>query len=132
MQGKITLITPPDIFENDSFSILFVHLSEEDQNKVSEWLAKSDIKKNINVYFYDHEIDLPWLFHVMNRCDYKFIDLNNLNYATTMLSGYMLGKKDTYYKIDDESTSAVCHFINQDRITSIETFLEKAFNEQNN
>ena len=31
MNGKITLITPPDFFENDNHSILFVHLNDTDQ-----------------------------------------------------------------------------------------------------
>lgn len=131
MDGKITLITPPDVFENDSYSVLFMHLSTEDQEKVSEWLSKSKIKEHINVYFYDQEIALPWLFHAMGRCDYKYIDLNDVNRVTSALSGYILGKKNTFYKIDDESLSAVYHYLNQDRITNIESFLEKAFNEQN-
>ena len=131
MDGKITLITPPDIFENDSYSVLFMHLSESDQQLVSEWLAKSNIEEHINVYFYDHEIQLQWLFHALARCDYKYIDLNELNDVTRALSGYIIGKKNTFYKVDNENLSAVYHYINQDRITNIETFLEKAFNEQN-
>jgi hypothetical protein len=130
MNGKITLITPPDVFENDSHSVLFMHLSETDQEKVSEWLSKSTIKEHINVYFYDQEIALPWLFHAMGRCDYKYIDLNDVNRVTSALSGYILGKKNTFYKINDESLSAVYHYLNQDRITNIESFLEKAFDEQ--
>lgn len=131
MDGKITLITPPDIFENDSYSVLFMHLSEDDQNKVSEWLAASDIKEHINVYFYDHEIELPWLFHALSRCDYKYIDLNETNKITASLSGYIVGKKNTFYKIDDESQSAVYHYLNQNRITNITTFLDKAFDGKN-
>jgi hypothetical protein len=127
MDGKITLITPPDFFENESHSVLFMHLSDADQELVSEWLSKSNIKQHINVYFYDQEIALPWLFHAMGRCDYKYIDLNDANRVTSALSGYILGKKNTFYKIDDESLSAVFHYVNQDRITNIESFLEKAF-----
>jgi hypothetical protein len=131
MNGKITLITPPDIFENDSYSILFMHLSNEDQVTVSEWLARSPIKENINVYFYDQEIELTWLFHSVARCEYKFIDINNATETTNALSGYILGKKNTFYKTDDENKSAVYHYINQNRITNIESFLEKAFNVEN-
>jgi hypothetical protein len=131
MNGKITLITPPDMFENDSHSVLFMHLSESDQQIVSEWFAKSNIEEHINVYFYDYEIDVSWLFHALARCDYKYIDLNEPSDVTQSLSGYIVGKKNTFYKIDDENLSAVYRYINQDRITNIETFLEKAFNEQN-
>jgi hypothetical protein len=130
MDGKITLITPPDIFENESCSVLFMHLSDQDQAVVSEWFAKSDITDHINVYFYDHEIDLPWLFHALGRCEYKFIDLSGLTDTSSMLSGYILGKKNTFYKTNDESQSAVYHYINQNRITNIQAFLEKAFDDK--
>lgn len=130
MENKITLITPPDFFENESFSILFVHLSEEDQGKVSSWLANANLTEHINIYFYDHEIDLNWFFYTLSRCEYKYIDTNDLNYATQALSGYILGKKNTYYKVDDESMSAVYHYINQNRVTNIESFLERALHDK--
>jgi hypothetical protein len=60
MEGKITLITPPDIFENESYSILFIHLSESDQELVSRWLSNSNIKEHINIYFYSGDFML-WL-----------------------------------------------------------------------
>ena len=130
MENKITLITPPDFFENESYSILFVHLSEEDQATVSKWLANANLTEHINIYFYDHEIDLNWFFYTLSRCEYKYIDTNDLNYATQALSGYILGKKNTYYKVDDESMSAVYHYINQNRVTNIESFLERALHDK--
>lgn len=130
MDGKITLITPPDIFENESYSILFIHLSEKDQEIVSHWLSTSNIKENVNIYFYSGEIDIPWFFHAMAISEYKYIDLDGLNNISSILNGYILGKKHTYYKTGDENTSAVCHYINQNRISNIETFLQKAFNDK--
>lgn len=131
MEGKLTLITPPDIFENESLSVLFVHLNDSDQEKVSQWFANSEIKENVNIYFYSGEVDVPWFFHAMARSEYKYIDLDSLNNITSALSGYMLGKKNTYYKTNDENMSAVFHYINQNRITNIENFLQRAFNDKN-
>jgi len=131
MEGKITLITPPDVFENDSYSILFIHLSDQDQETVSKWLADSDIKENINIYFYSGETELRWFFHAAAVAEYKYINLDELNDVTTTLSGYILGKKNTYYKTTDENVSAICHYINQNRITKIETFLQRSLNVKN-
>ena len=130
MEGKITLITPPDIFENESYSILFIHLNDNDQEIVSQWLSKSNVQENVNIYFYSGENDLPWFFHAMAISEYKYIDLNDVNSITTTLSGYILGKKNTFYKTNDENTSAVCHYINQNRITNIESFLQRALNDK--
>jgi hypothetical protein len=131
MQGKITLITPPDIFENESKSVIFMHLGDEDQEKVSKWFGESSVEENVNIYFYDNEIDVPWLLHSYARCEYRFVDLRKLNSVTDVLVGYLLGKKNTFYKTDDENTAAICHYINQNRITNIELFLEQVFNDKN-
>lgn len=127
MQGKITLITPPDLFENENISLLFMHLGDVDQEAVSKWFASSSVDQNVNIYFYDHDVNVPWLLHAVNRADYKFVNLDNLNYATIALSGYFLGKSNTYWKTENEGTAAVYHYINQNRITKIESFLEKVF-----
>ncbi len=127
MQGKITLITPPDLYENENLSLILIHLGDEDQELVSKWLADSDLKENVNIYFYDHDVNVPWLLHATSRSEYRFINLDNLNYATTALSGYFLGKSDTFWKTSNEATAAVYHHINQNRITKIESFLEKVF-----
>ena len=131
MQGKITLITPPDIFENESTSILFIHLDEEDQETVSKWFSGSDIKENVNIYFYDHEIDLPWLFHAMGHADHIFMNVDGCNDVTQHLSGHILGKKKAVFKVESDSTAAIYYFLNQNRITNIESFLERVFDEQN-
>jgi hypothetical protein len=130
MDGKITLITPPDVFENESYSILFIHLHDEDQEIVSKWLANADIKTNVNIYFYSGEQDINWFFHAMAISEYKYIDLDSLNNVTNILSGYILGKKNIFYKTEDEHVAAICHYINQNRITNIESFLERAFNDK--
>jgi predicted nucleotidyltransferase len=131
MDGTLTLITPPDVFENESYSIMFMHLSDADQETVSRWLANSDIKENVNIYFYAGENDLLWFFHALARAEYRYIDLDSVNKITTTLSGYILGKKNTFYKTGDENLSAVCHYINQNRITNIESFLQRSLNDKN-
>ena len=130
MKGKITLITPPDVFENETYSVLFIHLSDQDQEKVSAWLAESKLDLDINIYFYSGETDIAWVLHALSRCQYKYIDLDNLNEVSSAISGYVLGKRDTFYKTQNENISQVYRYINQNRIMNIESFLTKAFNDQ--
>lgn len=130
MEGKITLVTPPDIFENSNTSVLFVNLSDQDQDLVSRWLSEQNIKTDLNFYVFSGEPSVPWFLHALNRCEHKYIDLNNINYVTQALSGYMLSRSGVYYKVDDESISAVYSHINPNRIKKIETFLERLLIEQ--
>ena len=130
MPGKITLITPPDIFENDTLSILFVHLSDKDQDTVSKWLSDRNFEDNLNLYVYNGEPNAMWFLYALSRCEYKYIDLNGMNNITQALSSYSLSKNNVFYKSDDENLVAIYSHINQNRITKIETFLERALGER--
>jgi hypothetical protein len=130
MSGKLTLITPPDFFENGNRSILFVHLSDEDQDAVSRWLADAKLEEDVNLYVYMGEPTLPWFFYAMARCEYKYIDLNGKSSVTDALGGYILGKSDVFYKTDDANLAAIYSHINSNRIDRIETFMESIFGGQ--
>jgi len=124
MTGRITLITEPDIFENSNTSILLVHLSAQEQEQASGWLASQDLDQDINLYVYDGEPNLEWFFHAMAHCEYKYIDLNGCNTLTGALSGYMLGKTNFYWRLDNPDLVQVYAHISQRRVDQIETFLE--------
>lgn len=125
MEGKLTLITPPDIFENSNTSIMFFHLSDEEQDAASKWLSSKDIKDNLNLYVYTNEPNLPWIFYAFNRCEYKYINFDQINTVTQALAGYMLSRNDVYYKTSDENLSAIYSHINSNRVNNIESFLER-------
>ena len=131
MNGKITLISPPDIFENSNLSILLIHPDEEDQDKISTWLYKNNISNNINFYVYDNQPNVDWLLYASSVCHYRFINLDYLNFYTQALSGFLLGKPNFYYKTNDNELANVFNYINNKRIINIENFLEDIFNSGN-
>lgn len=127
MSAKITLITPPDIFENHNKSLLFLHVSDQDQDIISKWLANRDLTYDVNFYIYTNEPNIDWLFWTLGSVKYKYIDIDNSNLITRSLAGFLLAKNDIYYKTQDENLAAIFSYINNNRIRSIETFLERAF-----
>lgn len=127
MQGKVTVISPPDIFENSNLSILFLHLSDEDQDTVSKWLSTHEYDGDVNLYVYTNESNPEWILYASSVCQHKYIDLNSVNAYTQALSGYLLGTKGYHYKIDDQELAAVYGCINTKRIGKIEDFLEGVF-----
>jgi hypothetical protein len=126
MNGKITLITPPDIFENSNKSLLFVNLSLHDQDIVSKWLAGKELNEDINFFVYSGEADVEWLFWAMGASKYKYINIDNPNQILQSLSGYLLSKSNVFYHTTDENLVAIYSHINSNRISEIETFLERA------
>lgn len=130
MDGKITLITPPDFYENNNKSILFVNISESDQEKVTKYLSNIELKENYNFYVFTNETNISWLLYAVSRSDFKFIDLDTENYLINILASYILANNNFYYKTKDENFSAIINHLNQNRITDINKFLERIFNDQ--
>lgn len=125
MNNKITFITPPDIFENDTHSILFLHLSESEQEVVSQWLTESTFDQDINFYVYDTEDNIPWLFYAMSVCQHKYLNLDGKTAVTDALAGYLLGKNDVYYKTNDSNLISIYSNINNNNVDCVENFLER-------
>ena len=132
MTGKITLITPPDIFENSNTSVLFAHITDEEQDVISRCLGYADFNTDVNFYVYSGEPNAMWFLYAMNRCEHKYINIDFVNYITQSLSGYALSKSGTFYKTQDENLAAVYSHINSNRVTQVEQFLESILGAKTN
>lgn len=126
MSLTITLITPPDIFENENPSIFLINLTEEEQDRATAWLADCKLSIDLNVYYIQSEPNIVWFLHAMNRSSHKYINLDNTSSMTEMISGYLLGKNDVFYSTNDKNKVAVFSHINQNRIADVKEFLERA------
>lgn len=127
MNGKITLVTPPDIFENSNVSMLFVHLTESDQDIVSQWLAESNVDQDINIYVFNGEPNVPWLLYALNFCEYTYVNVDHVDSITTLLNSYMLGKSNVHYSTANEQTAHTLSYINRSRYVKVTDFLERVF-----
>lgn len=132
MDGKITLITPPDIFENSNISILLAHLTDQEQDEVTEWLSNTSFDQDLNIYFYNGEPNVTWFLYALNRSDYKYINIDYVNYITQALSGYALGKSNTYYSTADSNLTQVYSHINSKKVSNVKEFLEGILGDQTN
>jgi hypothetical protein len=130
MSLAITLITPPDIFENDNPSILLMNLTEDQQDAATAWMAKSTRDLELNIYFIQNEQNVVWFLHAMASSSHKYINLDNTSPMTDMLAGYCLGKQAVYYSTDDKNKVAVYSHINQNRVDKVEDFLESILGEK--
>ena len=129
MTVKITLVTPPDIFENDNLSIMLFNVTEEQQHAASQWFLNYEKTDHLNIYFHTNETDVPWLLHAMAVSKYKYINIDCVNYITQALSGYALTRNGTFYKTTDENLASVYSHINSNRIDRVETFLKSILGE---
>ena len=130
MQGKITLITPPDIYENSNYSVLFIGINEDEQERTSKWLAKKENLPNCNFYYYQGENAPEWLLYALNRSDAIFLNLDCDSAIINIMGSYILGKFGVSYTTKDENLKALISYINNQYVSDIEVFLEKVFNDE--
>jgi hypothetical protein len=125
MTIKITLITPPDIYQNDSDGIFLINLSESEQTAATQWLSEFDTEQDVNIYFYQEEVDVPWFLHSMAVSKYKYIELNaNLDIGF-MLASYLLSKQNTFYSGTNQSVLAVYNYLNKNQVSGVVDFFER-------
>jgi len=129
MSLTITLVTPPDIFENDSPSIFLINISDSEQDEATKWLADCKRDIDLNIYFIQKEPNVVWFFHAMASSSHKYINLDDAAPMIDMLAGYVLGKTNTFYSTSDKNKQAVYSHINQNRLSSVKDFLERAIGE---
>jgi long-subunit acyl-CoA synthetase (AMP-forming) len=131
MSGKITLITPPDIFENFNESVMFMHIDNDEQDIISKFLGDHGLENDLNFYVYSGENNLDWIFYALNLCEHKYINLDYYNNITQALSGYILAHSNVYYKVTDKNLAAIYNHINHNRVDNVNHFLERTFSVKN-
>lgn len=129
MSLTITLITPPDIFENDSLGIFLINLTEAEQDEATKWFAESTLELDLNIYFSQSEPYPVWFLHSMGATRYKYINLDNTSGMVELLASYVIGKPSTYYSTADKNKQSVLEHINVNRVAGVREFLERVLSD---
>jgi hypothetical protein len=128
---KITLITPPDFFENQTPSILFVNITEAQQDQVSLLLGKQSGEGSLSIYYYQGENNPEWLLYALNRCDAVFVNADTDSDITRWMMSYILSKTNVWYHVSDPNLKSLFSYVNQRWIPSVDKFLEVYFEQIN-
>lgn len=123
----ITLISPPDIFENENYSILLMNISDQEQEASSLWLGQNLKDQNVNLYYYQGESNIDWLLYAISVSNGVYLNCNNTSEITKWITSYVLGKSNVWYKSTDANLIALMSYINQKNVNDITEFLEVHF-----
>jgi hypothetical protein len=130
MANKITLVTPPDFYENSNFSILFIGMTDQDQDLASAWLGKNETYPDCNFYYFQGENNMEWLLYALHRSDAIFLNFNVDRVIINIMGSYILSRPNVYYTTEDENIKALMSYVNNQYLPNITDFLEKVFNDQ--
>ena len=129
MSNKITLITPPDYFENSNPSFLLIGFDDEQQDQTSEWLGNNDFKTDINLYYYQGEDTLEWLLYALARSEYVLVNADCDIYIIKHLLSYILSRTNVSYTTQDDELRQLFSHINGHFVNTVSEFFEGIFNE---
>jgi hypothetical protein len=127
--GKITLITPPDFYENENLSILLIGLDEDEQTSSTEWLGSAEIQTNTNLYYYQNEDAIEWLLYAIARSDAVYVNADADSYIVQAMLSYMIGKSHVYFSSNDENKIRLFSCISGHRVNNITEFLQGVFSD---
>ena len=127
MESKLTLVTPPDFYENSNLSLLFLSMTADEQSEVSVWLKDNKIPEDLNLYTYQGEPNVEWLFYALARSDYKYINLESDDGITNVLSSYIISRPNVFWHTKNEDLKGVLEHISGAYVESITDFLKKLF-----
>jgi hypothetical protein len=127
---KITLITPPDFYENGNYSILLIGITEEEQDQISHQLGQLDSDTPLNIYYFQGENNMEWLLFALNRCDAVYINADSGTDLIKWLASYMLGKSNVWYTTSDDDLKSLFSYINQKYVPNISKFIEAHFDDK--
>lgn len=130
MENKLTLITPPDYYENGNPSIMLISMTPEQQDAVSEWLTKNDVKTDLNLYTYQGENIMEWLLYALARSDYKYINLDSPDSITNIMATYILSRPNVFYSTANPDIKTLVSYLNNNCVDNIEQFFERVLSGQ--
>lgn len=125
MENKLTLITPPDFYENNNLSILFLSLSDTEQETVSVWLKDNEIPEDLNLYTYQGENNMQWLLYALARSDAKYINLDSEDGITNVMSSYILSRPNVFWHTNNADLKSVLEHISNGYVETVKDFLQK-------
>lgn len=127
--NNIVIITPPDILNNDAFSICLIHPRKELKETLHDILTHVEI--NVNVFLYEllADYDIEWLLNVVKSSDVVLIDVDNCDVLTKVFSSHIIAQPKTFYLTNDNYTPY--NVISKNRVYDL-SWLENILNRGTN
>lgn len=100
---EISLITPPDVLNNDAYSILVVCPTADKKQMLNEILGDTSVY--LNLYLYENAFDnVDWIINLIKKVDIAFIDVDNCDANVRVFLSHFIAQPNTFYLTNDGTT----------------------------
>lgn len=101
--NDIVLITPPDVLNNDAYSMLIVCPTAESLNIINTVLSNSQM--HLNLYWYESKFDnVEWIINLIKKVDIVFVDVDNCDSEVRTFLSHFIAQPNTFYLTRDNTT----------------------------
>jgi len=128
--NKINLISPPDKLFNSHLSFNLVCATDKEKEQLSFALGKSDSNNDIDIYVYNNENNVVWLFEILNRKNLTYINLDNIHDNVVQYTSYIISLPNVYYTTSDEIKTANYQLLSTNKIDSFDDFIQRILNDK--
>ncbi len=94
MTENVLLVSTPDDVSVDGFRVLFVDLSAEQGNIITQALGEATLSNTVIAYTWKFGDSIEWLVDKKHKSQLIFFNAESLN---QILVGYMTAQKNSYY-----------------------------------
>jgi hypothetical protein len=153
--GKITLVTPPDSFQNQNKSFCLINFSKKDKDSFADQLNQHMPNKDVNIYLWDdnnfsmektdpnydacvkewehtqNNRDYNWLLNVCQTADITILNMDNISKALMPWSGYILTLSKTHFINSDAAEAKTLSVLNRNRTESLSQLFQQLTDNEN-
>ena len=97
---------------------------------MNSFSSKNNKGEDIDIYVYNNENNLLWLLDVINRKNYTYLNLDNLQDNVVQYTSYIVSLPNVYYYTKDLKTKAIYDLISTNLVESFDKFIEKVLNDK--
>jgi len=102
--NEISVITPPDLLLNDSFSICVICADTEQKQAIHDILLNIDCPVNVYVYDTATTESLTWLINVIKISDFVLFNLDACDFNTKQFASHIIAQANCFYLTTDNQT----------------------------
>ena len=151
--GQITLVTPPDFFQNQNSSFCLINFSKRDKDSFADQLNKHMPNEDVTVYLWDDNNfsvtdtvektdprydayvkewqhnqtnrDYTWLLNACRVANTVILNMDYISKPLMVWSGYILTLSKTHFINGNEAEAKTLGVLNRNRTQSVIHLFQK-------
>ena len=74
--------------------------------------------------------NVEWFLYALGRSDFKYINLDNEDPITNVMTSYIASRPEVYYHSENKDIVNLISYLNNNSVNNIEEFFERIFNDK--